>query len=142
MKKFLIALIFVITSLAQADEPITIDNRIKTYIYSENEVFRLLVHYGYQSSIEFAEGEKIATISVGDSFAWKITPVGRRLFIKALQDNMHTNMTIITNKHTYQFDLMSKTPDKNIDKELVYVLRFFYPESLDANKNMVEIDDR
>ena len=125
----LVAILFSLTTIA--DEPITIDNRIKTYVYNENEVYRLVLHYGYQSNIEFSQGEKISTISVGDSFAWKITPVGRRLFIKPLQDNIHTNMTILTNKYTYQFDLLSKTPDKNLDKELVYVLRFFYPSELE-----------
>jgi len=131
----LVAVFLLFSCLIHAEEPITTDNRIKTYIFSENEIYRLLVHYGYQTSIEFGEGEKISTISVGDSYAWKISPVGRRLFIKPLQDNMHTNMTIITNRYTYQFDLMSKTPDSKVDNELVYVLRFFYPKELDKVHN-------
>jgi type IV secretion system protein VirB9 len=116
---------------AYSAAPITTDNRIKTYVYSENEVFLLLVNYGYQASIEFGIGEEVETISIGDSYAWKITPVGRRLFIKSLEENMHTNMTVITNKRTYQFDVISKPIDENIDKDLVYVVRFFYPTSTD-----------
>jgi type IV secretion system protein VirB9 len=114
-------------NLAYAEVPIATDNRIKTYIYNENEVYSVLVHYGYQSSIEFGLGEELETISIGDSYAWKITPVGRRLFIKPLEENIHTNVTIITNKRTYQFDLISKLPGEGFDKELVYVVRFFYP---------------
>ena len=105
--------------------PLTVDNRIKTYVYNTNEVYLLLVHFGYQSHIEFAKGEEIATISLGDSYAWSLTPLDNRLFIKAMEKNIRTNMTIITNKRTYQFDLVSK--ELGDDNQLVYVVRFFYP---------------
>jgi type IV secretion system protein VirB9 len=111
-----------------SDAPVTIDSRIKTYIYNENEIFLIKVYNGYQSSIELGKGEELETLSVGDTFAWKITPVGRRIFIKPLEDNVHTNMTLITNKRTYHFDIISKSPDEEIDKNIVYVLRFYYPE--------------
>lgn len=117
------------------DKPIAIDSRIKTFIYSENEVFRLVVHYGYQTSIEFAEGEEIQTISVGNNYAWQLTPIGRRLFIKPLEENILTNMTIITNKRVYQMEVQSKLLSYTIDEELVYVVRFFYPsDDFDLNR--------
>lgn len=121
-------LAFVNTTLANVKQPLTTDSRIKTYVYSEDEVFMLLLHYGYQSSIEFSKGEIIKTISSGDSYAWNINAIGRRVFIKPLEENMRTNLTIITNKRSYQFDLVSKLPDENIDKDLVYVVRFYYPQ--------------
>lgn len=108
-------------------KPVALDSRIKTYIYSENEVFRLVVHYGYQTSIEFAEGEEIQTISSGNSFAWQLTPIGRRLFIKPLEENILTNITILTNKRAYHFEMQSKNISYTNDEELVYVIRFFYP---------------
>lgn len=110
-------------------KPIAIDSRIKTYIYSENEVFRLVVHYGYQTSMEFADGEEIQTISVGNNYAWQITPVGRRLFIRPIEENIATNMTIITNKRIYHFDVQSKSLSYAADEELVYVVRFFFPDT-------------
>lgn len=130
MKYYLSVLLIIMSTIkvVNAQVPIATDNRIKTYIYNENEVFKILVHYGYQSSIELAYGEEVQTISMGDSYAWKITPIGRRIFIKTLEENIHTNMTIITNKRTYQFDIISKPPSENFDKELSYVVRFFYPE--------------
>lgn len=127
-----ITIIFFLLSFvnfAKADEPITTDNRVKTYIYNENEVYNITIFYGYQTSIEFAKGEEVVTISMGDSYAWKMNSIGHRLFIKPLEDDMHTNMTIITNKRAYQFDLFSKKVDGNLNKELVYVLRFYYPEA-------------
>lgn len=119
------------TCLAFDDEDISIttDNRIKTYIYNPNEVYLLVLHFGFQSHIEFAKGEEIQTISLGDSYAWKISPLGNRLFMKPLEKNMRTNMTIITNKRTYQFDIVSK--ELGVDeeeKDLVYVVRFYYPK--------------
>lgn len=112
------------------DTPITYDNRIKTYIYNPNEVFLVVVHSGFQSHIEFAKGEEINTISMGDSYAWKVTPLGNRLFIKPLEKNIRTNMTILTNKRTYQFDIVARELDGDDDQDLVYVIRFHYP-----NKN-------
>ncbi len=131
-RKFFIVLLLSVAGVSIADEPITTDNRVKTYIYNENEVYNLMIFYGYQTSIEFAKGEEVSTISMGDSYAWKINAVGHRLFVKPLEDNMHTNMTIITNKRAYQFDLFSKKIDGKFDKELVYVMRFYYPETTGA----------
>ena len=110
------------------EEPLTTDRRIKTYVYSPNEVFLLVLHYGFQSHIEFGKNETIETINLGDSFAWKITPLDNRLFIKPMERNIRTNMTIITNKKTYQFDLVSKELESGDEKDLVYVVRFQYPK--------------
>jgi len=128
LKKILAFLILITAAISIADEPITTDNRVKTYVYNENEVYTLMIFYGYQTSIEFAKGEEVSNISMGDSYAWKVNSLGRRLFIKPLEDNMHTNMTVITNKRAYQFDLFSKKIDGKFNKELVYVMRFYYPE--------------
>lgn len=109
------------------DIPLTTDNRIKNYIYSPNEVYLLVLHHGFQSHIEFEKNEAIETITLGDSYAWKITPLGNRLFVKPLEKNIRTNMTIITNKRTYQFDIVAKELDDGEEKDLVYVIRFQYP---------------
>lgn len=111
------------------DIPITTDSRIKTLVYNRNEVYQLKFHYGYQSFIEFGEDESIEIISIGESFAWRLTPADRRLFVRPLEIAAHTNMTIITNKRTYQFDIRSGEYNGQADEELVYVVRFFYPSS-------------
>lgn len=131
VKYFLLVLILITSfvSLAYEDDlPITTDNRIKTYIYNPNEVYLLVLHFGFQSHIEFAKSEEIQTITLGDSYAWKITPLANRLFIKPLEKNIRTNMTIITNKRTYQFDIVAKELEDGEEKDLVYVIRFYYPK--------------
>jgi len=117
-------------SIAPASaQPITTDSRIKTLVFNPNEVFNVTTHYGYQSNIEFGAKETIETISVGDRVAWQISPAGRRLFIRAMEENARTNMTVITNLHAYQFDLRSSSADAVFgSEELTYVVRFFYHE--------------
>jgi len=112
------------------DIPLTTDNRIKTYIYSPNEVYLLVLHYGFQSNIEFSKAEEIQTITLGDSFAWKITPLANRLFIRPMEKNIRTNMTVITNKRTYQFDIVAKELEEGDERDLVYVIRFSYPKKI------------
>jgi len=124
------SLIFCIASFwAQAQPvPTTTDSRIRTLVYSPNEVYELKFYYGYQSFIEFADNEEIEMISLGEAFAWRITPSGKRLFIRPLEIAAHTNMTIITNRRTYHFDIRSSEYEGKADEELVYTVRFYYPQ--------------
>lgn len=126
----LMILFFVLssTSTRAHDTPIATDSRIKTFVYSENEVFPIVLHYGYQMSIEFGAGEVIKTYSVGNSYVWQITSMDSTLFIKPLEDNILTNMIVITNKRRYYFELQSKIASGAFDEELAYAVRFFYPD--------------
>ena len=45
------------------------------------------------------------------------------LFVKPLEPSEQTNMTVVTNRHTYLFDLVASPRAKPL-----YVLRFTYPE--------------
>ena len=124
----IIILLTVISSPLFAQTPITTDSRIRTLVYNPNEVYELKFFYNYQSFIEFSGDEEIEMISIGESFAWRLTPAGKRLFVRPLEISAHTNMTIITNKRTYQFDIRSGEYDGKADEELVYTVRFFYPQ--------------
>ena len=119
---------FALVGYAFAQTPITTDSRIRTLVYNPNEVYELKFYYNYQSFIEFAEDEEIETISIGESFAWRLTPSGKRLFIRPLAVAAHTNVTIISNKRTYHFDIRSDEYTGKADEDLVYTVRFFYPQ--------------
>jgi type IV secretion system protein VirB9 len=119
-------LLLVASGFAQAEIPIATDKRIKTYVYHPSDVYLITISPGFQTSIEFGEGEQIQTISVGDSFSWLLNPVGSRLFIKPLENNIRTNMTIITNMRTYQFDILSSSETEFMNN-IAYVVRFYYP---------------
>ena len=132
-----LSILWVASPLAMAEQPITTDSRIKTFVYNANEVFSITTHYGYQSNVEFGTKETIETVSVGDRVGWQIIPAGRRLFIRAMEENAHTNMTIVTNQRAYQFDLRSSNADAVFgSEELTYVVRFFYPDDVASGAPM------
>jgi type IV secretion system protein VirB9 len=113
-------------------QPLATDNRIKTVPYSPNEIYKFVGHYGYQSSIEFGADEKIMTISIGDSVAWQLKPSGSRLFVKPVEQDALTNMTVVTNEHTYNFELHAEETDNIKDKDMMFVLRFQYGDASDG----------
>ena len=120
-------------SALQVPRPIATDNRIQTVRYSENEVYKFTGHYGFQTIIELAPDEEVVTVSLGDSIAWLINPVGSRLFLKPVEQDALTNMTLITNKRIYQFELHAEETENIRDKNMLFVLRFLYPED-DSNE--------
>lgn len=133
MKLFFILFSIILTinnlSFAQRYEPVAIDSRIKTFIYSENEIYNLKFRIGYQSIIEFSKDEAIETISLGDPYPWKLTPIERRLFIKPIEPGAQTNMTVMTNKRIYLFEIESEV-SANVERaDVVHVARFFYPNT-------------
>ena len=120
--------------------PVSTDSRIKTLIYSPSEIFYLTFHYNYQSYIEFPEDENINIITLGDRYSWNVKKVGRRLFIKPYQIGVSTNMTIITDKHQYHFEIFSSSKKSEYaDPKLAFVVKFFYPDSVYDYMNSVKI---
>jgi len=113
--------------------PIATDKRIRNIIYNPNEVFKFQGHYGYQSSIVFEAGEEIETISIGDSVAWQITPTGNRIFLKPIEEDADTNMTVLTNRRTYHFEIYANEAESMQDAEMIFVMRFIYPGNNASN---------
>ena len=100
------------------------DKRIKMLMYDETDVYTITTRYGYQTNIIFSPQEEIELISVGDRSLWQIIPTGNRMFIRPMEEDVVTNMTVLTNKHSYQFDLKSLPADKTGN---IYVAQFVYP---------------
>ena len=129
--KYILLAIFLLSSQAafalQEAIPLATDPRIQEIPYNKDEVFKFTAHYKIQSSIEFSEGEDVKTISVGDSEGWQIVPAGNRMFLKPIELNADTNMTVITNQRIYHFELYGREPLGLHDKEMAFVMRFVYP---------------
>ena len=113
----------------QEYRPLAVDKRIRTYVYNPNEVYVFTAHYGYQSNIELDPKETIGVISLGDSTAWQIDPLGNRIFIKPVEPDATTNMTVITDKRTYHFELYAEEAEGIRDDKMVFAARFYYPEA-------------
>jgi type IV secretion system protein VirB9 len=101
------------------------DDRLVQHAYSENEVVRIDGRTGVQATIAFGKNEAIENVAVGDSQTWQITPNKRAdlLFVKPLEAGARTNMTVVTNRHTYFFDLVASPKSRPL-----YMLRFTYKD--------------
>jgi len=104
------------------------DPRMVERLYDPAEVVRIEGKTNVQTTIRFDDGEAIENVAVGDSQAWQVTPNRRAnlLFVKPLAPRAVTNMTVVTNRHTYLFDLVA---NPNVRTPL-YMLTFTYPEEL------------
>lgn len=114
---------------AKSPNSLVSDDRVKQVAYDPNQVYEIVGTYGYQTSIEFANDETVKVVTLGDSIAWQTVPYQNRLFIKPVEPNAATNLTVITDKRTYYFKL---TSSKN-RASLTFLIRFVYPNS---NMNM------
>jgi type IV secretion system protein VirB9 len=108
--------------------PVGNESRIRVINYVPNTVISFTGHYNYHSIIEFALDEKIETITMGDSTAWQLNPVGNRIFLKPIGLNATTNMTVITNRRTYFFEMHAEHATSISDSSLAFITKFMYPD--------------
>lgn len=140
-KLFFITLIIFINSnhvlSAQLPRFLGSEKKFRSYVYNPNELYRYFGHYTYQGFIEFEAGEIINTISMGNPTLWLVETLDNRLFLKPVgEDNSETNMTVLTSKRVYHFELVAKEAKGMGDKDLIFVVKFLYPDEKD--KNIVE----
>lgn len=115
------------------------DPRVRIVDYNQNDVVKISTFFGVSTHVQFADGETYVDSSLGDSAAWKLARSGNNLFVKPVAVNANTNLTVLTNKRTYQFILVVnrrsiKDTQAYADPNLIYSLRFRYPED-EANQN-------
>lgn len=108
------------------------DGRFGTYVYKPNTIYKYTGYYLIQTFIEFGKGETINTITMGDPTAWETKNMGNKLFLKPIGDYPETNMTIMTNKHIYYFELDAKEVEELGDKGIFYSVHFVYPDDNDT----------
>ena len=85
------------------------DNRIRTEAYDPDEIVRILGKAGIQSTIEFAGDERIENVAVGNSsdVADHAQPPRKPAVRQAAVARSRTNMTVVTDRRTYMFDLVA-----------------------------------
>ena len=130
MKKFIIFIFSILFLMefnvyaASIPHGVAADIRVKRVMYDPNNIVILQARYGYQTQITFAANETVQSVSLGDSLAWQAVPVNNHLFIKPVTASK-TNMTVLTNLNSYNFQLDSLS--SNIAP--TYRLQFMYGES-------------
>lgn len=124
-----LAALLLATALLPAAALAQDDPRLVERLYDPTVVVRIEGRTNVQTTIRFGEDEAIENVAVGDSTAWQVTPNRRAnlLFVKPLAPRAATNMTVVTNRHTYLFDLVANPNARNP----LYILTFTYPEVLE-----------
>jgi len=104
------------------------DPRLVEKLYNPGEVVRIEGKPSVQATIRFGADESIENVAIGDSNAWQVTPNKRAnlLFVKPLAQRATTNMTVITDQHTYFFDLVANPRSA----KPLYELAFTYPKDV------------
>jgi type IV secretion system protein VirB9 len=108
--------------------PVGNESRIRVINYVPNSVISFTGHYNYHSIIEFGLDEEISTITMGDSSSWQLNPSGNRIFLKPVGLNAVTNMTVITSKRTYFFEMHAEYATSISDSNLAFITKFMYPD--------------
>ncbi|RLV59177.1 P-type conjugative transfer protein VirB9 [Parashewanella curva] len=109
------------------------DRRVRHINFNSQQVVKLVGHYGFATDIAFAKGESIKQIAMGDSAAWSVTPVDNHIFIKPKAQQAITNMTVLTNRHVYQFELNAsqlKNSNQATSRNMMFAVDFVYPNDL------------
>ncbi len=117
--------LFVLAVLISTNASAESDPRLANRLYDENVVVRVDGRLGVQTSIAFDENELIENVAIGDSANWQVTPNKKAnlLFVKPLSARASTNLTVVTDRRNYYFDLVASP-----SSEAIYVLRFQYPD--------------
>lgn len=104
-----------------------LDPRVRQIRFQKDQVVAIDATYGISTMLVFADGEKIESIAVGDSVAWRVEPNkrGNIIFLKPVESNAATNMNVVTDKRLYAFVLRS---NERPSRAQVYKIRFRYPE--------------
>jgi type IV secretion system protein VirB9 len=120
------------TLAAQTPKGGSLDARVTSVPYQENNVVQVFATYGISTMIIFDEDEKFETVSLGDTESWQVVPAekGNILFVKPIAKDVTTNMNVVTDKRIYFLELHDFAPEAG---RKVFGIRFRYPEkSLNA----------
>jgi type IV secretion system protein VirB9 len=103
------------------------DRRLRVAPYAADRVYRLTAYVGYQIDLEFEPGERFVGLGAGDLAGLRFAAQDNHLFLKPRAPSIDTNLTVLTNRRSYQFEYSSnaRRPDPAQD-EVVYALRFTY----------------
>lgn len=112
---------------AQTPKAGSLDPRVTSVPYQENNVVQISATYGVSTMIIFDEQEAFETISLGDTDSWQVVPAekGNILFVKPIARNVATNMNVVTNRRIYFLELRDFAPAAG---RQVFGVRFHYPD--------------
>ena len=104
------------------------DSRIRTVLYSPDEVYRLYGFVGYHLDLEFASDESFVGLSAGDPEAVTYSAHENVLTLRPKAASSQMNLTVSTTKRRYYFEYtIAAHPASRFADEVMYAVRFMYP---------------
>jgi type IV secretion system protein VirB9 len=107
------------------------DSRIKVVSFQHTNVVPVVASTFTTTQIVFGRGEVIENVQNGDLDAWTVSVqkgLPNMLFLKPTILGSNTNMTVVTNLHTYYFHLLSNQSQESKPGDTTYAIHFIYPE--------------
>ena len=109
-----------------------LDFRIRTTDYTDGQVYKITGFFGFHALVMFGQDERIEKVG-GFEKGWQVDNLGNKVLIYPKLDDADSNLTVVTNRRVYFFDLSVKPFPKKyhsqaVDQEQTYGLRFRYPE--------------
>jgi type IV secretion system protein VirB9 len=119
------------------------DSRIRYISYDRDQVVRINGVFRVASQIEFAAGEAISSVALGDTVSWEVAPADNILFIKPRERAMPTNLIVVTKRagltRTYTFALTARASEMGPGSAAQFVVRFRYPQDERAARRDSEL---
>ena len=111
------------------------DSRIQYVDYDPDNVVKIRAKIGHTVTVQLDKSEDAekGVVAMGDAQAWNMAVKGNNLIFKPTATSPATNLTVITDKRTYVFDLSLAGCIKGKKRRCVdiqqptYLLRFHYP---------------
>ncbi len=117
-------------SAENTPRPVTADHRVREVSYSDQNVIAIRSAFRTATQIEFAQGEVIKFVAMGDTVSWEVAPAENSLFIKPRERAGGTNLIVVTDyagqKRNYTFALSAVANGRAT--ETFYKVRIRYPE--------------
>lgn len=110
------------------------DNRVKFVQYNPADVVKIIGHYGFSTHLQFSQTEEILSIHLGDDLAWKHHMSRNHLFLKPIEDDADTNLTVITNKRAYNIELLAREAKNIRSNSMYFQVNFRYPDEEAAKR--------
>ena len=106
----------------------SVDPRIRTALYSPDEVYRLYGYVGYHLDLEFEADETLESLSGGVLEGLNYSAHVNVLTLKPKVAYTEMNLAVTTSKHRYYFEYSVSAHRPNPDAApVMYTVRFTYP---------------
>lgn len=120
--------------------PLSTDPRIEVVPFEDNNVVPVRVQTRNSTQIVFDQGEHIIEVEGSDNGALQVSPKNlsglNYLFIKPVTFGYDSNLTVLTDKHTYYFHIIGNKQPVDSAYKYTYAVKFTYPE--EQNKKIAE----